>query len=375
MRKAWIVLLLTLAVCIPVLGEEPSASPLDGTWKATFADSLFSGTVYLMLEVQDDGAVSGTYRATTGGFGSVAGRLDGKTFSFTLTQTVEGCPGSYTGSMVLQGEQRTGTYVGNDCQGEHENGVVSMVRATVEEIASLESSEVLPAGNIYVQGRRYWVSKSNNYLVLVSAEQTGRYFVLHIGIQNESGNFVTFDPEQIVIEDLLESKRQLRYYSPDRVAKKIRRRGAWASFFRAFAAGMQAFGQSQPTTSYSRGTFSAYDQYGNFAYGTYSGRTTTYSPPDTSEIQRQSAQDIARIRQSTEASVSKVKGTAVYAHTIAPKSYILGYVHFSKAKKQKLNKLLGVNRKDFLVNMLVPVGDEVFRFAFPMKVLEEALRN
>ncbi len=87
MRKAWVVLLLTLVVCTPALGEEPAASPLDGTWKATFADTLFSGTVYLTLEVQADGIVSGTYKATTGGFGTVTGRLDKQAFSFTLTQS------------------------------------------------------------------------------------------------------------------------------------------------------------------------------------------------------------------------------------------------------------------------------------------------
>lgn len=119
----------------PVVGS----SPLNGAWKTVFTDSISSGTTYWTLEVQAGGSVSGAFEQ-----GTISGTLDGGTFEFTITQTVEGCPGSYSGSLVLQNDRGTGTYTGNDCQGEHANGVISIVRATEEEIASIVESPVSP---------------------------------------------------------------------------------------------------------------------------------------------------------------------------------------------------------------------------------------
>ncbi len=369
MRKTISLLLLALWA-ISLQAQVPAAQTLSGTWKATFADSAFSGTVYLTLEAKTDGTVTGSYKATTGGFGKVTGTVVGSVFTFFLTQTVEGCSGSYSGSLTLSEGRGAGTYSGSDCQGEHKNGVLSMAPATREEVAAVNSPEVIPAGAVYIQGRRYWVSKNDKYLVLLSAEQTGDYFILHVGVQNDSASLVSLDPSQIVVQDLLQPK-PLHYFSPGEVASKARRRGSWAVFFRALAAGMQAYGQSQPTTSYSTGNFNVHDQYGNWVYGSYSGTTTTYKPPDTSQIQRQSAEDIAAIRQTTEARAASVEKSSAYAQTLAPRSYVLGYVYFSKAKAKNLKDLIGVNSKSFLVTVTLPLGENVFKFAFPLSVLEQ----
>ncbi len=57
-----------LALGQAVITEKPSqASGYNGTWKATFADSVFSGTVYMTFVVGADGTVLGTYKATTDG--------------------------------------------------------------------------------------------------------------------------------------------------------------------------------------------------------------------------------------------------------------------------------------------------------------------
>jgi len=368
MRQLTALSLLAVCLSIPV-GQEQPVPDLNGTWKATFADSLFSGTVYVTLEVQPGGIVSGKYRATTGGVGTISGTLADKTFSFVMTQTVEGCPGTFSGSLIVDSERGTGTYAGTDCQGEHKNGVVSMVRATKEEIAALESPQVLPGGTFLLQGRRYWVSKNDKYLVLLSAERTKSNLVLHIGIQNDSPGYVDFDPSKIAVVDLLQ-KKPLRYYTPQEIAKKAHRRASWAVFLRAMAAGMESMGQSQ-STSYSSGSFRAYDQYGNWVSGTYSGTTTTYVPPNNADIQQRSARDIAAIRKATEDKAAHVESTSAQAHTIAPKSYILGYVYFDKAKQKNLREVLSVNTKDFLVLVDVPIGENVFRFAFPMALLEK----
>jgi hypothetical protein len=88
----------------------------------------------MTLEVNNDGRVSGTYKATTGGHGNVSGKLEGKAFSFVLSQTTADCPATYIGSITLEGVGGAGTYVGTSCLGKHENGVVSMVRDSQEPV-------------------------------------------------------------------------------------------------------------------------------------------------------------------------------------------------------------------------------------------------
>ncbi|MFQ5741820.1 MAG: hypothetical protein ACE5JX_22720 [Acidobacteriota bacterium] len=130
MRKTAISAALVLAVSLYAWGEQPS---LEGTWKATFADSISTGILYLILNVDSDGTVSGTLQMDGRSAGRISGKLDGNTFYFTLVQTVQDCPGSFSGSLTIEGEGGTGTYVGADCEGEHQNGVVSMVRAAPGE--------------------------------------------------------------------------------------------------------------------------------------------------------------------------------------------------------------------------------------------------
>jgi hypothetical protein len=137
MQRAVIAAILVLAGT--VLAQENS--PLTGTWRATFADSVMSGTVYLTLTVGADGAVSGTYRATTGGFGKVSGKLAGDRLEFTMTQSIEECPGVYVGSLTLREGGGSGTYTGTTCLGSHQHGVVSMSRASAEELSAAHSPE------------------------------------------------------------------------------------------------------------------------------------------------------------------------------------------------------------------------------------------
>jgi hypothetical protein len=140
--------MLYFAACITVSAQESASPQLKGSWKASFADSLFSGTVYLTLDLASDGTVSGSYEATTGGSGTVSGNLDDKTFRFALSQQVEGCPGTFVGSVVLEDEQGKGTYSGTDCKGKHQNGVLSMTRTMAEETSRpAASSQATPPGS------------------------------------------------------------------------------------------------------------------------------------------------------------------------------------------------------------------------------------
>jgi hypothetical protein len=97
------------------------------------------GKLAITLQSKPDGSVSGAYKASTGGFGTVAGKLEGSTLHFTLTQTVQACPGSYTGTLTMSGDHGTGKFSGRDCLGKHEHGVISFDRPTAANLSAAQS--------------------------------------------------------------------------------------------------------------------------------------------------------------------------------------------------------------------------------------------
>jgi hypothetical protein len=101
------------------------SASLDGAWAATFADSVSSGQLSFTL-AQDQADIRGTYTSSTGGGGTVAGRVTGGQLSFEMTQAVQGCPGHFTGIAELRRGSMVGTYSGIDCQGTHANGTFTM---------------------------------------------------------------------------------------------------------------------------------------------------------------------------------------------------------------------------------------------------------
>lgn len=107
---------------------------LAGPWSASFSDAKASGQLHLSLAQTDPGRVVGNYTSSLGGEGKVQGSLVGSQFSFQLTQSVEGCPGTYSGTGLLDGDRIAGSYTGSDCLGERANGRFTMSRATVTQI-------------------------------------------------------------------------------------------------------------------------------------------------------------------------------------------------------------------------------------------------
>lgn len=133
-------------VLTPALpAQQRPLSSIGGNWTATFADSLSSGHLAITLQLQSGRAVTGTYKASSGGTGTIAGKLEGSTLDFTLTQTVEGCPGSFTGTVTFSGNSGTGAFSGKDCLGAHERGVISFARATVRTAATAQPAQQTPA--------------------------------------------------------------------------------------------------------------------------------------------------------------------------------------------------------------------------------------
>ncbi len=113
---------------------------LAGKWAATFSDSISTGTAQLLLSRKEDGQVTGLVYMNGTNIGRMSGQLERNTFCFTLVQTLEGCPGTFSGQITLAGGTGSGRYVGTDCSGEHKNGVLSIVRLTAEVPRTAPSS-------------------------------------------------------------------------------------------------------------------------------------------------------------------------------------------------------------------------------------------
>ena len=164
MKKVVTLVFLIGTTCVFLAAQNVSKQMVTGSWEGSFADSLGSGTISLSFEQQNDGSVSGTYTTTSGGAGTVSGNLNGDILKFLLTQTTNGCPGSYTGILSLGSERASATYWGNDCKGKHENGVVSVQRAVTGGKAGTASAS----------------STEENYQVCSSMDPNRRHFPVDV---------------------------------------------------------------------------------------------------------------------------------------------------------------------------------------------------
>ena len=89
-------------------------SELQGSWKAEFKDSLGAGTATLTLTITASQTFTGTYQTGSGQTGTIAVKSQGNGYKFILTQTTQGCTGSFVGEFRLTDGTMTGTYSGTD---------------------------------------------------------------------------------------------------------------------------------------------------------------------------------------------------------------------------------------------------------------------
>lgn len=111
-----------------VIPPASATGSMEGSWTAIFTDSRFSGSLNFILTQNSSGDVVGTYSASTGGGGTLVGKLRDGVFEFELTQSTTACPGIFKGKSGPLGNVISGTYYGNDCLGYHENGKFSLTR-------------------------------------------------------------------------------------------------------------------------------------------------------------------------------------------------------------------------------------------------------
>lgn len=112
--------------CLFLSAQTATNAMVAGSWKGSFADSVGSGTLTVTLKQGSNGDVSGTYKASGRGSGTVSGDIQSNSLEFIITQQVSGCMGSYTGKLTVNGSSASGTFWGDDCNGKHSGGVISL---------------------------------------------------------------------------------------------------------------------------------------------------------------------------------------------------------------------------------------------------------
>ncbi|MFA7227734.1 MAG: hypothetical protein WC061_01765 [Melioribacteraceae bacterium] len=102
---------------------EPAAANYSGTWAGTITSNMISTPAPISITIfHTNNSITGSYEVITGASGTVAGSVNKNAITFTLTQTTQGCTGSFSGQGTFNGTSMIFTYSGNDCWGTHSNG-------------------------------------------------------------------------------------------------------------------------------------------------------------------------------------------------------------------------------------------------------------
>ena len=96
------------------------AVDITGTWEGYFKSNLGYAEVTMEIE-QDNRTFSGSWEATSGGYGSISGKIIGKSVKFTIynEEEEEDCSGKFSGKGKLSsnGNIISFSFSGKDCEG------------------------------------------------------------------------------------------------------------------------------------------------------------------------------------------------------------------------------------------------------------------
>lgn len=346
----------------------------SGNWIATFGDSAASGTLILHIDQDSGGHVTGNYESSLGGKGLVTGQVNGDSFSFTLAQTQSKCPGTYHGSVIFDGNHGSGSFSGKDCLGVHKDGVVSLSRGSAKTASTLppirrnKNGDIEAFKLIYENGEAFWLSRSKSAFLAVGAREIGGYFRLTMLVDDSGATPFTFFPKSIQVIDGIRRK-PLHYVSPKKIEKRIDRRAAFAAALSAFGNGLQAYSNSM-TTVHTTGTVSAYDNYGNWTEGSYTSTSTVHQPVDQGELDARNRENETIIHQRAKRKIASLNAGAIGSQTLAPRSYIVGNLMFSRPLVRNMKSIVGRRFKSYYVEVFVPVNGEKFLFIFPVRLIQ-----
>lgn len=203
---------------------------------------------------------------------------------------------------------------------------------------------------------------------------TGRDPQAFVYLANGTGRSITFDPSTITATSFKRERERvaalpLRVFGPDEYEKKVRTKQAWSEALNAIAAGMAAYGDTQPTTTSYReattlsGDFSArsHSPLGTSVTGTYSGTTSRSGVitnwPSTAErnaaIDRRFAQARA-IEEQHKASYQAMASSLARKHTLDPGTFYGGIVHLARARGDKVQLRVPFGGETFVVEFTIP---------------------
>ena len=109
-----VIMLLVSSVCYASTDYD-----ITGTWKGYLNSNLVYASITIELEQYEDGTFTGSWKASSGGRGTVGGKLKGRSLKFKLNNRASGCSGSFSGKGRLSddGEQIRFSFSGKDCGG------------------------------------------------------------------------------------------------------------------------------------------------------------------------------------------------------------------------------------------------------------------
>jgi hypothetical protein len=348
-----------IILCLLLAAIQATAQTVTGDWTLQYGDSKSSGKLTFHL-TENDKKIMGTYEGANGRSGLIDGNHEGDNLNLAMAETSSDCPGTYTLTAHMTEDDGSGQFSGNDCAGQHTGGVLSLKRlsAAAPPVAHDQDGNVIPLFPLYVYGNPFRVAPSKKALVSVAVEEVDGYLQLEIAIRNSSDLPVTFFPEKVTAYDE-NAEKPLKYYTANEVAKKIRRRAAWATFFQAWGNGMQAAAAAQRNAT---GSVDVRDQYGNRYTGTY---TADNQQPDWNKINQQNAQIGAANRRAAQRQIDALTRLDARTETIPTETNLMCTMLFARPKNLIMISPTGDKLKSYFVTIKVPLGDEIFKFRMP----------
>jgi hypothetical protein len=153
---------------------------------------------------------------------------------------------------------------------------------------------------------------------------------LFISFRNKSRSSIDFSTDNL---SATSGGSKVKIYTYEELERIIQQQAAAMAFATAMSAASQTMAASMPQTTYSSGTASAYGS-GGYAYGSYSGASTTYNPAATSaavsQINSNAANQMRGIAETRDAQVVNLS-EILRRNTVRPGEAVGGLVKFKNS--------------------------------------------
>ena len=198
----------------------------------------------------------------------------------------------------------------------------------------------------YINGRLWAYRNIDNFIVGMTnyeeKDDYGKYYQIHIYINNLSKEAVTFNPKEVT-SSLLTKKGDvidLIVYSHEQFMKKVKRTQAWAMALTSFSTGLNA-GMAGYSTTYTT------------AYGAngmpYTQISTHYNAAAASAANMAAQTQIATLSKMMEEDKKTKEQGYLKTNTIHPNEAIIGYMNI----KRKRGTTMTIN---------IPINGQVYSF-------------